>query len=154
MDRLDRYLERLDAQIQADEQVPRAVEVAVKVAERRAKLLGIDVPERIEASIVEAMQEDVALAELVREAHTRLRWPSDNYDGGQNHELPAVDRVGSAVPGSEFPGDALNGAPRSARLVVCRVPHSRDLDHCWDCRGDGRLSGTHHPRLAATGRHV
>lgn len=64
MDRLDRYLERLDAQIQADEQVSRAV----KVAERRAKLLGIDVPERIEASIVEAMQEDVALAELVREA--------------------------------------------------------------------------------------
>lgn len=68
MDRLDRYLERLDAQIQTDEQVSRAVEVAVKVAERRAKLLGIDAPERIEASIVEAMQEDVALAELVREA--------------------------------------------------------------------------------------
>jgi hypothetical protein len=32
------------------------------------KLLGDDVPERVDATVVEISQEDVALAELVREA--------------------------------------------------------------------------------------
>lgn len=40
----------------------------MKVEERRAKLLGVDAPERVEATVVEISQEDVALAELVREA--------------------------------------------------------------------------------------
>ena len=71
VDRLDRYLARLDAQIQDDEAAGRAarnIEVAVKVSERRAKLLGIDAPERVEATVTEVTQEDLALAELVREA--------------------------------------------------------------------------------------
>ncbi len=46
----------------------RNIEVAVKVAERRARLLGIDVPERVEATVTEVTREDIALAELVREA--------------------------------------------------------------------------------------
>jgi hypothetical protein len=71
LDRLDRWLEKLDAQIQDDEaagRVARNIEVAVKVAERRAKLLGIDAPEKVEATVHEVTQEDIALAELVREA--------------------------------------------------------------------------------------
>ena len=38
-----------------------------KVAERRAKLLEINAPEKVEATVTEISQEDVALAELVRE---------------------------------------------------------------------------------------
>jgi DNA-binding Lrp family transcriptional regulator len=68
VDRLDRWLRRLDAQIEADQYVARNVEVAVRVSERRAKLLGIDAPEKVEAVITEVTQEDIALGELVREA--------------------------------------------------------------------------------------
>lgn len=64
----DRWLATLDAQIQDPEAAgccARNIEVAVKVAERRAKLLGVDVPERSEAMFTEVTLEDVALAELV-----------------------------------------------------------------------------------------
>lgn len=71
VDRLDLCIERLHAQIQDDDQagrLARNVEVLVKVEERRAKLLGVDAPERVEAIVTEVTQEDIALAELVREA--------------------------------------------------------------------------------------
>jgi hypothetical protein len=71
LDRLDRWLEKLDAQIQDDEAAggcARNIEVAVKVAERRAKLLGINAPEKVEATVHEVSATDVALAELVQEA--------------------------------------------------------------------------------------
>lgn len=68
LDRLDRWLAKLDAQIAKDQSVARNVEVAVRVSERRAKLLGLDAPERVEATITEVTQEDIALAELVAEA--------------------------------------------------------------------------------------
>ncbi len=71
VDRLDLCIERLHDQIQdpdAAGRLARNVEVLVKVEERRAKLLGVDAPERIEASVVEISQEDGALAKLVREA--------------------------------------------------------------------------------------
>lgn len=69
VDRLDRYLVALDAQIQEGRAVARNVEVAVRVSERRAKLLGIDAPEKVEAIVTQVTQEDLALAELVREAN-------------------------------------------------------------------------------------
>lgn len=71
VDRLDLCIERLHQQIQDDDQagrLARNVEVLVKVEERRAKLLGVDAPERVEAIVTEVTQEDVALAELVNEA--------------------------------------------------------------------------------------
>lgn len=68
LDRLDRWLAKLDAQIAEDRYVARNVEVAVRVSERRAKLLGLDAPEKIEATVTEVTQEDIALAELVAEA--------------------------------------------------------------------------------------
>lgn len=46
----------------------RNVEALVKVEKRRAKLLGVDAPEHVEVTVVEISQEDVALADLVREA--------------------------------------------------------------------------------------
>jgi hypothetical protein len=71
VDRLDLCIEKLHNQIQYDEQggrLARNIEVLVKVEERRAKLLGVDAPERVEATVTEVTQEDIALAELVREA--------------------------------------------------------------------------------------
>jgi hypothetical protein len=71
VDRLDLCIERLHDQIQDDEQagrLARNIEVLVKVEERRAKLLGVDAPERVEATVHEVSATDVALAELVREA--------------------------------------------------------------------------------------
>lgn len=69
LDRLDGWLARLNGEIAAGKAVARNVEVAVRVSERRAKLLGIDAPQQIEATVTEVTQEDIALAELVREAH-------------------------------------------------------------------------------------
>ncbi|WP_297699622.1 hypothetical protein [Mycobacterium sp.] len=71
VDRLDTCIERLHGQILDDElgsRLARNIEVLVKVEERRAKLLGVDAPERVEATVTEVTQEDLALAELVREA--------------------------------------------------------------------------------------
>lgn len=68
LDRLDGWLERLNEQIARGIQVARNVEVAVRVSERRAKLLGIDAPEKVEATVTEVTQQDVALAELISEA--------------------------------------------------------------------------------------
>ena len=65
LDRLDRWLEKLDAQILADKSVARNVEVAVKVAERRAKLLGIDAPEKQDVIVTETTQFDAHFMELV-----------------------------------------------------------------------------------------
>lgn len=67
LDRLDRYLVRLDEQIEAGRSVARNVEVAVKVSERRSKYLGVDAPEKVEAAVTQVPQ-DLALAELVRSA--------------------------------------------------------------------------------------
>lgn len=71
VDRLDLCIEKLHEQIQdpdAAGRLARNVEVLVKVEERRAKLLGVDAPERVEAIVTEVTQADVALAELVAEA--------------------------------------------------------------------------------------
>jgi hypothetical protein len=42
------------------------------VSEQRAKLFRIDEPEQVEATITEVTQENVALAELVREAQAAV----------------------------------------------------------------------------------
>ncbi len=66
LDRLDAWLAKLDAKIEKDP--IRAIPVAVKVSESRRKLLGVDAPVQVEATVTEVTQEDLALAELVREA--------------------------------------------------------------------------------------
>lgn len=84
VDRYDRYLERLDEQMKLGIAVARNVEVAVRVSEARAKLLGLNAPQQIEATVVQVTQEDLALAELVNEANAaaalaeqRLRQAAD-----------------------------------------------------------------------------
>lgn len=68
LDRLDRWLMKLDAEIESGKAVARNVEVAVKVGERRAKLTGADAAIAVEAVVTQVTQEDIALAELIREA--------------------------------------------------------------------------------------
>lgn len=69
VDRYDRYLEKLDEQIQRGVAVARNTEVAVRVSEARARLLGLNAPQQIEATVMQVTQEDIALAELVSEAN-------------------------------------------------------------------------------------
>lgn len=69
LDRLDRWLLALEDKI-ADGDT-HAITTAIKVAERRAKYLGIDSAVKVEAQVHEVTQEDLALAEMIREAKAR-----------------------------------------------------------------------------------
>lgn len=68
LERLDSYLLRLEKRLAQGEDPVRVVPVVMKVLERRARYLGLDEPEKIEAAVTQVTQEDLALAELVREA--------------------------------------------------------------------------------------
>lgn len=48
-----------------------AVDRVIKLQDRAAKMLGTDAPEKVEASVTQVTQEDIALAELVREARAQ-----------------------------------------------------------------------------------
>lgn len=50
----------------------RNVEVGTRLLEREAKLLRIDAPKRVEATVTEVTQEDIALAALMREAQAAV----------------------------------------------------------------------------------
>jgi transposase len=62
------WLVKLNDQIERDLAVARNVEVGTRLLEREAKLLGIDAPQQVQATVTQVTQEDIALAELVREA--------------------------------------------------------------------------------------
>jgi transposase len=68
LEQIKTWLARINAQIERDYAVARNVEVGTRLLEREAKLLGIDAPQQIEATVTEVTQEDIALAALVREA--------------------------------------------------------------------------------------
>lgn len=68
LEQIKAWLIKLNEQINRDQYVARNIEVGTRLLEREAKLLGIDAPERLEATITEVTQEDIALAELVAEA--------------------------------------------------------------------------------------
>lgn len=65
LDRLDRWLVRLDAQIESGFAVARNVEVAIRVSERRSKLLGLDAPvrSRVETVTLDMIDEQIAQLE-------------------------------------------------------------------------------------------
>lgn len=70
-ERLDLYLARLKARI--DKGDTQAIQTALRISERRSKLLGLDMPQRIEASVEsrEVTQQDLELQELIREAKAK-----------------------------------------------------------------------------------
>lgn len=68
LEQIKEWLAKINEQIRRDYAVARNVEVGTRLLEREAKLLGIDAPEKIDATVTQLTQEDVALAELVAEA--------------------------------------------------------------------------------------
>lgn len=68
--RLEYYLECLDDRVSNGE--PRAIEVAVKVCERIAKLQGLDAPIKAEVTIDQAEDLDAELQEMIAEAKAQV----------------------------------------------------------------------------------
>jgi AcrR family transcriptional regulator len=68
LDQIRDWLVKLNDQIDVGVAVARNVEVGTRLLEREAKLLGIDAPQQVQATVTQVTQEDIALAELVREA--------------------------------------------------------------------------------------
>ena len=68
LDRLDSWLVKLTEQIKQGRSVARNVEVAIRVEERRSKLLGLDEAIKLDATVHEVSQQDLELEELLREA--------------------------------------------------------------------------------------
>lgn len=64
-ERLDILLKALDRRIEAGD--TRAIEVAIRLHERRAKLHGLDMPERHDVTVHEIDERDRELAEMTRE---------------------------------------------------------------------------------------
>lgn len=71
LDRLDGWLGRLEDQLDNGEAPERVVPVLLKVQERRARLLGLDAPERVDATVHEVTAQDVELAEMLAEAKAK-----------------------------------------------------------------------------------
>ena len=67
--RLDGYLTTIAPRIAAGDL--QAIDRALRIAERRAKLLGIDSPIQVEQTVTEVSAEDIELMELVNEAKAR-----------------------------------------------------------------------------------
>lgn len=68
LEQIQAWLVKLNDQIDREVAVARNVEVGTRLLEREAKLLGIDAPQQVQATVTQVTQEDVALAELVAEA--------------------------------------------------------------------------------------
>ncbi|MGP4008172.1 sigma factor-like helix-turn-helix DNA-binding protein [Streptomyces sp. 4N124] len=87
-ERLDLYLTRLKVRI--DKGDTHAIQTALRISERRSKLLGLDMPQRIEANLEthELTKEDVALQELIREAKAKNAETEAALRAGRDEDLP------------------------------------------------------------------
>lgn len=68
LERIDAYLVRLEDRLEQGEDPIRVVPIALKALERRAKLTGADAPIQVDATVTETTQQDLELAEMLREA--------------------------------------------------------------------------------------
>lgn len=64
IDRLDGWLARLERQLDDGESPERVVPVLLRVSERRAKLLGLDAPERAEVAVAQLPADESTAAVL------------------------------------------------------------------------------------------
>jgi len=62
------WLSRINGEISVGRAIARNIEVGTRLLERQAKLLGMDAPEKIDATVTEMSQVDIEFAELVRNA--------------------------------------------------------------------------------------
>lgn len=67
--RYERYLDKLEPKIAEGD--PQAINAAMKIGDRRARLLGLDAPTRIDARVAEVTQLDMEAEEMLREAQVR-----------------------------------------------------------------------------------
>ena len=72
IDRLDAYLVRIQTALDAGGDVSKLVSAGLRVAERRAKLLGLDVPARADLTVRQFDATDVALTELINETKAKV----------------------------------------------------------------------------------
>ena len=100
VDRLMRYLERLDERI--DDGDDKAISIALKISERLCKMLGADMPTQVEVTKTETTQVDLALRDLierqkaqnalrVQEASTRRE--SGRPDSGSSDADSDIERI-------------------------------------------------------------
>lgn len=70
--RLDGYLARLQSKVAKGDD--RAINTAVRISESRRKLLGLDMPARLEATVQhqEVTQQDLELQEMIRAAKAKV----------------------------------------------------------------------------------
>lgn len=73
IDRLMRYLDKLDERIEDGDD--KAIGIALKVSERLAKMLGVDMPTQVEVTKNETTQLDLAIQDLIsrQQAQNKLR---------------------------------------------------------------------------------
>lgn len=71
LEQIREWLAKLNEQIKRDYAVARNVEVGTRLLEREAKLLGIDAPEKVDATITTVSPEDIELRELIAEAQAK-----------------------------------------------------------------------------------
>lgn len=83
VDRLDAWLSRLEERMDQGEDPVKLVSVAIKVSERRARLLGLDAPERADFTVHQVTAEDVALSQLISEAKARQATEEAELKGRQ-----------------------------------------------------------------------
>ena len=74
VERCDWLIERMAPKVAMGD--PQAASTTLRAMERKAKLLGLDMPTRVDATVVQVTQEDVALMELMAEARTRTAYNS------------------------------------------------------------------------------
>ncbi|MFN2637849.1 MAG: hypothetical protein ABR585_12560 [Gemmatimonadaceae bacterium] len=69
IDRLMRYLDKLDARI--EEEDDKAIALALKVSERLSKMLGIDAPQQLHVEKTEVTQVDLAIRDILSSVEAR-----------------------------------------------------------------------------------
>lgn len=95
IDRFDNWLLRLAEQIDEGKQVARNIEVAVKVSERRAKLLGADSPVVTEVNAVVEHKPTEVLS-LIERARRQVAADEAALRGQDPSEVEARDEYGPA----------------------------------------------------------
>ena len=73
--RLDSYLAALDDRVRAGD--PASVQAALRVSDRRAKLLGLDAPVELHATVTELTEAEAELQQMLREARVAVAMEED-----------------------------------------------------------------------------
>lgn len=90
LERMDKYIEKLMEQIKKGIAVARNVEVAIKVGERRSKLLGLDATESLNVNVTEVTQADIEFQELLAEARAKQATKEASLNGHEQSNISSI----------------------------------------------------------------